>query len=225
MTFRRWYLRRKFGVRKVGAFARSLTSKEHREVAAEMARAHAFHIDGNVVGLIHMLDSDLRGRSDASIIRAHAAGRLGRLGDPRAIPYLMEMRDDPEEQVRASVIRALGRLKAKEAEGLLLETLDDPSPLLRDAAVSALGHIGAVDAIPRLRKRLDSELDPEVRLNTVEALVILGDESARARVSEALSMVHVRTRELPRYQALREAAETCAPLTPWVSGWESNPQI
>jgi HEAT repeat protein len=202
-----------------------LPSRHERKVKAEMARAHALHIDGNVVGLIHMLDSDLRGQSDHSIVRSHAAGRLGRIGDPRAIPYLMEMRDDPEEMVRASVIRALGRLKAKEAEGFLLETLDDPSALLRMSAASALGHIGAVDAIPRLWKSLDSDPDPEVRVQAVESLVILGDESARDRVPEALSKIQARTRELPRYQALREAADSGAPLAPWVSGWESNPRI
>src|SRR5262245_24556605 len=103
--------------------ARDSLSKHEREVTFEIARLDALATEGNVVGLIRMLDSDLRGRSDYSIVRGCAASRLGRLGDPRAIPYLMEMRDDPEEMVRFDVTQALGRLKAKEAEGFLLEGL------------------------------------------------------------------------------------------------------
>jgi HEAT repeat protein len=208
----------------VGRNLRYGLSKHERRVAAEIARAKSFHVDGNAVGLIHMLDSDLRGRSEYSIVRGHAASRLGRLGDPHAVPYLMEMRDDPEEQVRFGVIMALGRLKAKEAEAFLIETLDDPSPLLRMAAASALGHIGAVDAIPRLRKSLDSDPDPYVRLDAVEALVILGDDSARARVREVLSNVTTRTREHPRFKRLQEAVDSGEALIPWVSSWESNPR-
>ncbi len=208
-----------------GRSVRYLVFPHERKVKAGMARTHALHVDGNVVGLIHMLDSDLRGRSDHSIVRAHAASRLGRLGDPRAVPYLMEMRNDPEEDVRFSVIQALGRLKATEAEGLLLEALDDPSPLLRMSAASALGHIGAADAIPRLRESLDSDPDPYVRVNAVEALVILRDDQARERVAETLSAVESRSREHARYKRLQEAVGNGEPLTPWVSPWESNSQI
>lgn len=208
----------------VGRNTLYLVSPHERKVTAEIARARTLHIDGNAVGLIHMLDSDLRGRSTSSIVRVHAVSRLGRLGDPRAIPYLVEMRDDPEEQVRFSVIQALGRLKAKEAEAYLLESLNDSSPLLRMTAASALGHVGAVDAIPVLRRSLDSDPDPYVRANAVEALVILGDESARARVAEALSAVERRSREHARYKRLQEAVESGEALTPWVSPWEDNPQ-
>jgi HEAT repeat protein len=220
MTLRLWYR-----WRLAAASVRLLTSKNEREVAAEFLRLKAFEDDRNVVGMIHMLDSDVRGQSEHSIVRGQAAAALGQMGDPRAIPHLMEMRDDSEEQVRFSVIRALGRLKAKEAESLLLETLDDPSPLLRMSAASALGHLGAVDAIPRLRKSLDSDPDSEVRVTAVEALVILGDESARVQVPEALSEIDARTRELPRWRALEEAAETGEALAPWVSRWESNPPV
>jgi HEAT repeat protein len=159
-----------------------LASPHEREVTDEIAKVDALRKDGNVVGVIHMLGSDVRGRSKNSIVRDHAAVALGRMGDPRAIPYLMEMRDDPEEMVRFSVIQALGRLKAKEAQGFLLERLNDPSELLRTSAASALGHIGAVDAIPTLREILDSDPDRVMRLVAVESLIILGDESARDRV-------------------------------------------
>ena len=53
-----------------------------------------------------------------------------------------------------------------------------------------------------------------------ESLVILGDESARDRVPEALRAISRRVRSHPRYKRLREVAEGGEPLTPWVSAWE-----
>jgi HEAT repeat protein len=211
--------------RRAAARARYLTSGDYRKVADELARVRALKVNGNVVGLIHMLDSEVRGARDTSIVRDHAATALGRMGDPRAIPYLMELRDAPEEMTRFSVIQALGRLKAKEAERFLLERLDDPSPLIRMTAATALGHIGSVDAIPRLRESLDTDPDPYVRLHAVESLVILGDEAARDRVPTALNAVDPRTCEHPRYRALQKAARTGEALMPWVAPWESDPRV
>src|SRR5258708_3246871 len=94
----------------LGLHARpSALFQERTQSRADLGRVRELEIDRNVVGLIHMLDSDLRGRSDTSIVRDHAARALGRMGDPPAIPYLMEMRDDPEEHVRVGVWSAPGR--------------------------------------------------------------------------------------------------------------------
>lgn len=72
--------------------------------------------DRNVAGLIAALGSDVRG---------DAALALGRLGEPRAIPYLVEVvRDDPEPNVRMFAVHALGQLQAKEAEGVFVEALE-----------------------------------------------------------------------------------------------------
>lgn len=159
------------------------------KVNAEIARVYALQGEGNVVSLIHLLDSDLRGATRYSIVRSHAAEALGKLGDPRAIPYLIEMRHDPEDIVRMDVMRALSRLGTKQAEDAVSEGLSDPAALVRMSAASALGRMGTVDAIPLLRSAADSDPDRYVRLSAVESLVILGDESARDRVPEALSAI------------------------------------
>lgn len=127
-----------------------------------------------MVGLIHMLGSDVRGLTRYSFVRCHAALALVRLGDPRAIPYLVEMRHDPEEIVRMAVMSALGKLNATEAIDVLFEGLSDTKPLVRVSAAEALGLLGTVDAIPALRKALDSDPDRYVRLRAVESLVMLG---------------------------------------------------
>jgi len=203
--------------------AYGLVSKHEREVNAEFVRVEALARDGNVVGLIRALESQVRGRSEYSVVRAFAADRLGRLGDSRAIPHLIEMRDDPEEQVRSNVIQALSWLQAREAEGFLVESLKDSSPLLRMGAASALGRIGAAEAIPALRDAVDSDPDPYVRLRAVNSLVILGDAPARDRVRDALSAVEHGVREHPHYRRLLAAVETGEPLTRLDSPWESDP--
>jgi HEAT repeat protein len=190
------------------------------KVNAEIARVYALQSEGNVVSLIHLLDSDLRGATRYSVVRGHAVTALGKLGDPRAIPYLIEVRHDPEDIVRMDVMTALGQLGTKEAEDAVSEGLRDPAALVRMSAAEALGRMGAVNAIPLLRSASDSDPNPEVRLSAVESLVILGDESARDRVPEALGAISRRVRSHPRYKRLREVAESGEPLTPWVSAWE-----
>jgi HEAT repeat protein len=123
------------------------------KVNAEIARVYALQKDGNVVGLIHMLDSDLRGLTQYSIVRDHAVTALGQLDDPRAIPYLIEMRHDPDKMVRMDVIRALRRQHTKEAEAAVCEGLKDSTPLVRMSAASALGHIGGGRCHPAALER------------------------------------------------------------------------
>src|SRR5205807_9102932 len=59
-----------------------------REVNAQLMRVARLENERNVVGLINMLDSEVRGATKYSIVRDHAASALARLRDPRAIPYL-----------------------------------------------------------------------------------------------------------------------------------------
>lgn len=123
------------------------------KVNAEIARVYALQNDGNVVGLIHMLDSDLRGATQYSIVRDHAATALGQLDDPRVIPHLIEMRHDPEKMVRMDVMRALRRQKTKEAVAAVCEGPKDSTPLVRMSAASALGHMGAGRCHPAALER------------------------------------------------------------------------
>lgn len=190
------------------------------KVTNELARVLALQADRNVVGLIQMLDSDVRGLTPFGIVRDHAVAALGRLGDPRATPHIVEMRHDPEKMVRMSVMSALAQLKGKEAEAVVVEGLSDPAPIVRMSAAEALGRMGAVDAIQLLWNTVESDPDSDVRLSAVESLVILGDNAARDRVPEALGAVPRRRLGLPRYKRLREVAETGEALTPWVDPWE-----
>jgi HEAT repeat protein len=181
-------------------------------VGAELARIRSLENDGNVVGLIHELDSDVRGLTQYSIIRGHAANALGRLGDPRAVPYLVDLADDPEAIVRSDVFQALGRLHAHDAQSLLLDGLADPAPVVRMAAVEALGRLGDPTVLPRLWEVLDQDPDAEARMYAAESLALLGDENVASRIPQVLRDVGWRVRGHPRWKRLGEFAATGAPL-------------
>ena len=175
----------------------------------ELLRVGRHEKDRNVPGLIGDLSSG------KTLAREHAARVLARIGASEAAPHVAELADDPVDTVRMSAFKALGLLQASEYEGILVTGLDDPEAIVRSSAADALGQIGAGDAIPSLRRTLDSDPDPEVRLYAVESLVLLGDKRSRDRVPEALKAISWRVRLHPRWKKLRKAVENGEPLTPW----------
>jgi HEAT repeat protein len=193
--------------------------RRRSEVNEGLARVKTLETDRNVVGLIHELDSEVRGRTRYSIVRDHAATALGRLGDPRAIPYLVKRADDPEPMVRIGVLVALGRLHASEAQEVLIAGLTDPSSVVRMAAVEALGRLGDPAVLPRLWEVLDQDQDAETRLQAAEAIALLGDQNVASRIPGALSDVSWRVRGHPRRRRLKEFADTGKPLEPWDTPW------
>lgn len=190
----------------------ALEMRRWRRVSAELARIRVLEHDRNVVGLIHELDNDIRGLTSYSIVRGHAANALGRLGDPRAIPYLVEIADDPEPIVRMDVLMALGRLHADDAQQVIIDGLADPAPVVRMAAAEALGRLGDPTIMPRLWEVLDQDPEPEVRMHTAESLAMLGDENVASRIPQVLRDVSWRVRGHPRWKKLGEFAATGAPL-------------
>ncbi|MBC7225425.1 MAG: HEAT repeat domain-containing protein, partial [Anaerolineae bacterium] len=66
---------------------------------------------------------------------------LGRIGDPQAVPGLLEMLMDENEDVRQEAARALGEIGDPQAVPGLLEALWDEKWWMREAAAGALGKI------------------------------------------------------------------------------------
>ncbi len=89
-------------------------------------------------------------QSKESGVRAHAADRLGRLGDLGAVPALIAALRDPAAAVRSSAARALGELRSDTALAALARRLDDPDPNVRLEAARALGRIAAPQSARRL---------------------------------------------------------------------------
>jgi hypothetical protein len=109
----------------------------------------------------------------------HAAGILGRIGDPRAIPVLNAVVQHADDSVRAEVLRALVRFDDPAARAALLDGLRHPHPATRIAAAQAVGNAGVLALAPTVMGVLRDETDSSVRramatsaarLGTVEAL-------------------------------------------------------
>lgn len=69
-----------------------------------------------------------------------------------------------------NVAVALGNLKSREAVPALIRTLQDEEPLVRRHVAWALGRIRTAECLEALRKRLEIELDAEVREEIEEAI-------------------------------------------------------
>lgn len=75
--------------------------------------------------------------------RSEAALALGLLRDPQAVPGLLELLEDPHDQVRAAAIDALGQIGDPSAIDALLACLADPTRHERTRLVQALRAFGS----------------------------------------------------------------------------------
>jgi HEAT repeat protein len=106
-------------------------------------------------------------------VRAKAAGALGRLGDRRAITYLLEhLLSDPAPFVRARIAGALGQFSDTDVIDYLVRALGDPAWWVRMRSVEALEQIGPRAEAPLLLALGDP--DPEIRIRAAVALERLG---------------------------------------------------
>ena len=144
-----------------------------QEPTRHPARAWAANILGELkaqrafpalVGALKNLDDEVRGK---------AAGALGKLGDRRAVTYLLDhLLSDPAPFVRARIASALGQFAGNEVVDRLVRSLGDPAWWVRMRSVEALEQIGAAAETP-LRIALDDP-DPEIRIRAAVALERLG---------------------------------------------------
>ncbi len=75
-------------------------------------------------------------------LRASAAARLGRLGDPAGVAPLLARLEDEDPDVRRYAADALGRLGDSRARGPLQARLQDPDAWVREWAAGALHRLG-----------------------------------------------------------------------------------
>ena len=83
-------------------------------------------------------------RDEAPEMRRTAAESLGKIGDPRAVDFILSLKHDPAAIVREASVLAMGRLKPTATDGvvaLLTQALEDPVESVRQAAVVAIGEI------------------------------------------------------------------------------------
>ena len=139
---------------------------EREEVLAALGRIGA----GLVPRLLELL------AADTPLVRAHAAGVLGKVRDGRATQPLIAALADKNEDVRRKAARALGQLGDKRALNPLVERLGDGSWMVRSHAATAVGRLGDGKARGPLLKALDDEY-PFVQAAAADGLGYLGDKS------------------------------------------------
>jgi len=83
-------------------------------------------------------------RSEQPEMRRIAAESLGKIGDPRAVDFVLPLIHDPASGVREASVMAMGRLKPTATDrvvALLRQGLEDPVESVRQAAVVAIGEV------------------------------------------------------------------------------------
>jgi HEAT repeat protein len=110
-------------------------------------------------------------------IRRSLALALGRLGDPVAVPALIQALEDPDAETVLYGVWALGAIGDPRAVEAVASRLRHEDPGVRKMATFALGQIGDPRAIPSLQVALQ-DATPDVGWNAAVALARLGDATA-----------------------------------------------
>ncbi|HEX6622602.1 MAG TPA: sister chromatid cohesion protein PDS5, partial [Pyrinomonadaceae bacterium] len=115
----------------------------------------------------------------------HAADALAKIGDPRAFDALLGLVGDPNAAVRQAVVGALNSLGSPEMPGRVLPLLEDEDPNVRESAVKIAGYFGYPECADLLLERC-RDREERVRRAAVEHLPFLEDERASPALVRAL---------------------------------------
>lgn len=138
---------------------------EMKQIEAEMKSKH----QKDVAMLVYLL------KSPYQLDREKASDYLGEIGDPEAVPALIEALGDPTISWLAA--ESLGKIGDVRAVGPLIAVLGADEKWLRRNAAEALGKLRASSAVePIIRLLTDKKHD--VREISARALGLIGDERA-----------------------------------------------
>ena len=118
-------------------------------------------------------------------VRWRAAEVLGKIRDRRTVPYLIPLLRDKEGEIRLSAVKALGEIRDIRAVFPLIDLLYDDYIIFQDITVTqgdyrdnsvkgsvifALQKIGDTGALPALKKMLNNETHPMIKVLLDEAV-------------------------------------------------------
>jgi HEAT repeat protein len=119
------------------------------------------------VEAVQVLTRVLRGYVGA---RSIAAKALGQIGDPAAVPALVEALNGQSAGLRLAALKSLRNLDDADAIAAVRELLMSPDPRLRREAAITVAQLGDEVAIPRLLEMAHGDPSPLARPAAVEAL-------------------------------------------------------
>jgi HEAT repeat protein len=157
---------------------------------------------------------------DNAILRNAAFAALERQG-PYAVPYLLKLTLDGNNEVAMFAVQILSAINDGSASQALLPLLDHPDRNIAQSAIEALGNVQAVEAVPALIRLLDADI--WLQFAAVSALGKL--EDARA-VPPLLELVSNEVLAEPAIEALGRigAPEALRPLVALLYGSDRIPQ-
>jgi HEAT repeat protein len=123
-----------------------------------------------------------------------AANALARIGDPEAVDGLLNLLGNTDASIRQAAVSALNSVLPPSMAERIIPLLDDPDPNVRESAVRIAGYFGYRESATHLLK-LSSDDNEQVRCAAIEHLPYLDDE----RVLDVL--VRALKEETPKVRA------------------------
>lgn len=116
-------------------------------------------------------------KDDDPRIRQYLTLVLGKLGDKRAVPVLVDALNDAVVETRIYALIALAELHDPSSVSAVIAATKDEDKDVRKTAIYSLGEIGGARALPVLEEALNDQV-ADIRFNAALGLSRFGDRSA-----------------------------------------------
>src|SRR5262245_40806495 len=133
--------------------------------------------------LLPALEAALRNNEDAAL--RNAAMEIYVKMGAAALPPLLELIEDADQEIRNFAAVMLGTLRDERGVSALIRALQDQDVNVRHAAAASLGQIGSREAVSPLIEALRTE--PWLQYPAITALGEIGDSRATPALLELLS--------------------------------------
>ena len=147
-------------------------------VSSDFESTYMMMLDSGEVAiapLLAYLESDEHNQHH--IIASILCDILVEVSDENALGLLIDLLDDPRNEVFTPAVRAVARFKSPQINQVLCQLLDHPAPQVRRVVAWQLGRNEATKAFSALIDHLD-EIDIEVLRGIIWSLGIIGNDRA-----------------------------------------------
>jgi HEAT repeat protein len=173
---------RLIGEQGIEAFTELLAAESERRVRARMCEVLT-RVGASAISILGEHASDPRWFLARNVVNI-----LGRSRQPGAAAAVTVALDHPHPRVRIEAIRAALLIDSPGSTELILTRINDPDPSVQRAVISAVSRKGILGNVSQLRKFVLSpirdDVDLEVKIEAINALVTIGTNSARSVLEE-----------------------------------------